>query len=289
MVAMASIVATVPGGSVPVMAHAHKQSGTVYRPLKAYRGLGTWVDIYNPGMWRHPERKVRAMHRHGVRTIYIETGNYKIRRRLFKPDVLARYLAAAHSLNMRVVAWFVPSLADVRRDLRRSLAAIRFRAAHQRFDGFSMDIESTVVRSITRRNHQLRRLSRKLRRHIARRRTLGAIVPNPADQTFWPRFPYRRIANRYDVFLPMGYWTNHHSGYRSVYRMISGDVNIIRFESGHPREPVHVIGGIANAATRREVRAMIDSGRAHGILGGGLYDFPLTRAEQWRQLRRLNR
>jgi hypothetical protein len=228
------------------------------------------------------------MHRHGVRTIYIETSNYKLKRRLFNRRKLGLYLHAAHRRGMNVVAWYVPSFAHLHTDLRRSLAAIRFRYGGQSFDGFAMDIEATTVRRITTRNHRLRTLSRRLRAHVGTHMALGAIVPNPATQIFWRRFPYRAVARRYDVFLPMSYWTYHYSGYATVYRMMAKNISIIRSATGRPHEPVHLIGGIANLATHREVRAMVDAGLDHGAAGGSLYDFPLTKRHQWRQMNRLN-
>jgi hypothetical protein len=111
------------------------------RPRTAYAGLGTWLDIYATPAWREPEREVAAMARDGVRTLYLQTGNYGQRVDLVRRRALGRFLDAAHAAGLRVVAWYLPSFADPAQDARRALAAIRFRsAAGERFDSLALDI-----------------------------------------------------------------------------------------------------------------------------------------------------
>src|SRR5947207_415637 len=148
--------------------------------LAAYRGLGTWVDLYDPRSWAAPETAVDAMAQHGVRTLFLETGNYSHASRVYKPDYAARFIEAAHANGMRVVAWYLPDFAHPRHDFLRSLGAIRFRAPDgERFDSFSLDIESSVVQNVQLRNARMLDLSRRLRSAVGRSYPLGAIIPPP--------------------------------------------------------------------------------------------------------------
>jgi hypothetical protein len=83
----------------------------------------------------------------GVQTLFLETGDYRQRTNLVRPQALGRFLDAAHVHRPQVVAWYLPSLADPRRDLRGSLAAIRYQSpSGERFDSFALDIEASVVK-----------------------------------------------------------------------------------------------------------------------------------------------
>src|SRR4029450_5857672 len=73
--------------------------------LNAYRGLATWVDMYDRALWRGPEAIVAGMRAHGVRPRFRGTGNWRIDRKVYKPAVVARYVDAAHREGMKVVAW----------------------------------------------------------------------------------------------------------------------------------------------------------------------------------------
>src|SRR5919106_1988121 len=147
--------------------------------LEAYRGLGAWIDIYDGGTWRHPGRAVRGLHRRGVRTIFLQTTNYGSRGPIRYPGLTARFLRAAHRLGLHVVGWYVPDFVHPRRDLRRSLAAIRFRSrGGHGFDSFALDIEANILPP-GRRTRRLLRLSRAIRRAAGRRYPLRAITPSP--------------------------------------------------------------------------------------------------------------
>jgi hypothetical protein len=263
------------------------------RDLSAYEGLATWVDVYDAGVWANPERAVATMARQGVRTLFLETGNDSRRTDVFRPDRVSRFLVAAHLNGLRVVAWYVPSFARPARDLRRSLAAIRFRTAGgEAFDSFALDIEGRVVRSPSLRSARAVRLARELRAE-APYLALGAIVPSPRGMqllpSYWPGFPFAALARSLDVFLPMGYFT-----YRPRYPGGSGaytraNIDLLREATGDPGLPVHAIGGLAHAATPKQVRAFEQAARAGGAIGASLYDFAGTGVRQWPELRAANR
>src|SRR5437588_261841 len=119
--------------------------------LGAYQGLGTWVDIFGKS-WADPEAAVAAMGSRGVSTLFLETSNYSQPVDVVRPALTARFIEAAHAEGLQVVAWYLPSMASPARDLRRSLAAMRFTTPDgQGFDSFALDLEASVVRKVWQR------------------------------------------------------------------------------------------------------------------------------------------
>ncbi len=261
-----------------------RTSERVAADLDIYGGLGTWIDVYGP--WKHIRSHVRKMQSNGVRTLYLETSSYKQPRAILHPDAVGRYIEAAHAAGIEVVAWYNPSFRRLRRDWRRVQRAILFRSPQgQRFDSFALDIEATVVPDIDRRNRRMLRLSDWIRGLVGPSYTLGAIIPDPTGSTYWLGFPYKRVDRRYDVWLPMSYFTYRAKGYHGVYRFVSANIRAIRRLTGDPRAPIHVIGGIAGVGSTREVRAFLRAtGRAEAF-GASLYDFPLTTKTEWMSLK----
>lgn len=263
---------------------AARSAHTAAWRLGPYRGLGSWIDMFDPWVWERPEVAVQGMKEKGVRTIYLETSNYKKKSAIFKPQKVARFIVAAHASNMKVIAWYVPGFDNVRRDYRRTMAAINFTTEDgQTFDGFAMDIEATVVRDISERNARLDRLNRKVRSAIGSAPVLGAITPE-AGALYWPYFPYRAVDTYYDVFLPMGYYTYRVNGKAAVRRFTARQVKTIRSATGNSSQPVHAIGGIAGIGSPREVAGFVEGAMNNAVIGGSLYDFPITKAKEWEKL-----
>jgi hypothetical protein len=256
----------------------------------AYAGLGTWLDIYATPSWAHPEREVAAMARVGVRTLYLQTGNYEQSVDLVRPRALGRFVDAAHAAGMRVVAWYLPSFANPVQDSRRALAAIRFRSARgERFDSFALDIEASFVKPVSLRNQRLLRLSARIRAASGPRYALGAIIPSAVGMRrhprYWPRFPYRSLDRYYDVFLPMAYATDAHvRGSAATYSYNAADVAAIRTHTRDPRVPIHLIGGLSNAMGAGETAGFMRAVAACALLGYSLYAFPGTRPSAWTAL-----
>lgn len=259
--------------------------------LAPYRGFGTWVDIYDTGVWNDPEAAVSAIAARGVQTIYLETANYRQRRAIVRSKLVGRFLEAAHASGMRVVAWYLPGFLDPSKDVARSLAAIRFETTGgQTFDGFALDIESEAVKSPTRRTARLLRVARELRAAVGPEYRLGAIIPSPRglelSPTAWPGFPYQGLAERFDVFLPMVYFTYRTNGRRETRAYVSESIAVLRRETD-PDVRIHLIGGVADSATLGEVRGFADAVCGDHLLGASLYDFATTSARHWAPLRRL--
>lgn len=249
-----------------------------------YEHLGTWVDMYNPEVWDNPEMAVTRMAERGVSTLYLETSNWQKQNAIYRPTSMKRFIVAAHSAGIGVVAWYVPSFANLKKDFNRSMKAIRFRTDDgQRFDSFALDIEATNVADISRRNARMERLSRMIRDQVGPDYLMGGITPD-VQSVYWPSFPYTTVARYFDVLMPMGYFTYRVNGMRAAERYTKANVKQIRERVGDPALPVHPIGGIAGVASAREVRGYVNGAQDTGAIGGSFYDFPITDARTWDEL-----
>jgi hypothetical protein len=258
--------------------------GSAAADLSAYRGLGTWVDVYDRASWRNPERAVERLRERGVTTLYLETSSYRRAVDVERPDRVARFLDAAHAAGVRVVAWYLPSFANLRRDLRRSLAAVFFRSpSGARFDSFALDIEASVVKSVPLRNTRLLELSAGIRAAAGADYPLGAIIPAPYAMEllprYWPGFPFRELAGTYDAFLPMAYFSYRTRDRAGAAHYVGRSIEIIREQVGDV--PVHAIGGIANRIRLGQVRGFVAAACGEDAVGLSLYDFETMRPGWW--------
>jgi len=254
--------------------------------LSSFMGLGSWVDIYDHRSFADPEGTVAAMAAAGVRTLYLQTSNFRAPGALMYRERLGRFLDAAHARGMATVAWYVPALTDVTVDLNRVLAAVGFRSpTGVAFAAFGLDIEAREVADPAARNRRLLALSGRMRRRVGPDYPLAAIVFPPAQMEmfpdFWTGFPYRGLAETYDVFMPMGYWTFRVEGRGAAYHYTRRTIEILRTETGRPDVPIHAIGGIADDAEPAEVTGFVRAVREHGLIGASLYDFATSDARDW--------
>jgi hypothetical protein len=266
-------------------------------PVAAFRGVGTWVDIFDDAAWKNPETTVAKLRAEGVNTLYLQTTSYRFPGPIRYPEATSRFLDAAHANGMKVVAWYVPDFHKLARDLRWSLDAARFRSATgQRFDALGMDIEVTRVRDHADRSRRLVRLSRALRNNLGPGYPLGAIIPSVLVKTasggeiaagYWSNFPYRGIAPYYDAFLPMAYWTYRTNSQAGTRGFISRSIDLIRQRSGRPNVPIHVIGGIADLSGPAELRGFAEAIRQGRVAGASFYDAATSGPEEWAVLRAL--
>lgn len=275
------------GSSFRVEADAPETMGLLAADLSAYAGLGTWVDMFNAWPWDNPGKAAKAMAGRGVTTLYLETSNYRKANDLYRPTQMGKFLEAAHANGMKVVAWYVPGFSNMKRDKRRSKAAIDFRSPlGEAFDSFALDIEATAVRDISTRNARAVRLSEHLRDYVGNGYPMGAIVPE-AGALYWPSFPYSDINKSFDVFLPMAYYTYRVNGAAAVRSFTNNNVSTIRKATGDPDVPIHVIGGLGGVGTVREIKAFVNKLIDKGVSGGSFYDFPITKDREWEVLAKL--
>jgi len=259
--------------------------------IAAYRGLGTWVDMYDPRAWKNPAAAVKDMASHGVRTLYIETANYHnpAAATMFKPGAQARFIQECHARKIKVVAWYLPGFKDLDKDYKRTMAAIDFRTPDgQKFDSFALDIEDSHVKPASTRSARLKSLSARIRKAVGKDYPLGGIIPSPAgmriNSSYWPKFPYKDVAAVYDVIVAMGYYTYHGDGYAHAYNETRENVRIVREQTGRPTIPIHVIAGVGDKSSGSETTAFVRALRETGCLGGSMYDWSTTNAADWRPL-----
>jgi hypothetical protein len=257
--------------------------------LSAYSGLGTWIDIYRPQAWQAPAATAAGIAARGAGTLFLQTGNYRQRTDLVRPEGLAELIEAAHAQGLQVVAWYLPSFASPSRDLRRSLAAIRFRTPRgEGFDSFALDIEASVVKPAARRSARVLSLAAVLRAAVGPGYPLGAIIPSPRGMDlkpkYWPGFPYTGLARSFDVFMPMGYFTYRYKTASASGAYTAANVELLRARTGDDGLAVHAVGGLAGAATVAQVRAFATAAAQEGALGASLYDYATTKPAQWRAL-----
>ncbi len=289
----AAAVLAVPRGAVDVGRPGSGPGATGVASLDAYRGLGTWVDLYDTRAWADPAVAVRDMAGHGVRTLFIETANSSSTSGLVHPAELATFITEAHARHMFVVAWYLPNLRAGSVDLARITQAIDFLTPDgQRFDSFALDIESTAVKPVTLRNLGLGTLSKQVRDLVGPGYPLGAIIPSPvglrSKKGYWSGFPYATLATTYDVILPMHYYTFSDHDPAMAYTSTIANMRELRAQPGLATSPVHMIGGISGASSAAEVRQLVRGARETGCIGASMYGWTGTSAAAWRELASVN-
>ncbi|HEX2090140.1 MAG TPA: hypothetical protein VHI54_09495, partial [Actinomycetota bacterium] len=186
----------------------------------------------------------------------------------------------------------VPDFRNLKRDFRRSMAAIKFRTPNgQRFDSFALDIESFEVRDVAQRSARLLDLSARIRKAVGRDYPLGAIVISPVAThripSGWPGFPYRALANYYDVFLPMGYYSYRTDGATAAFNYTRDTLQLLREDTRNGRLPIHAIGGEAAYTDGAEAKAFVDAVKRFDAIGASLYDFDTSGPEDWAHIERV--
>ncbi len=255
--------------------------------LAAYRGLGTWVDVYDWSHYRGSKAvvgpsDVDRMADAGVQTLYLQTAKHDTPDLISEPELLLPIINRAKARGLRVVAWYLPTLEDLDNDLLRIEASVGLPV-----DGLAIDIEAHNVRDVRERNRRLIELSERVRAAWPDR-TIGAIVLPPVqlevvNEAYWPNFPYREIAPSYDVWLTMGYWTDRKasSSHREAYGYTSENIRRLRNNLGQPDALVHPVGGIADKTTLEDIDGYLRAVLESGSIGGSLYDWRTTSPRAW--------
>ena len=258
--------------------------------LSAFRGLGAWIDVYDFN--NDPSSivpMVRELASHGVKTLYLETARWKSKTDIQYPVSTGAALDEAKAQGMKVVAWYPPYFTDLAKDLRRSMAAVNFRSPEgNRFDAFGPDIEQLGVKNHAERNRRTIEYSRRLRAMTDM--PLAAIVYPPSQlersPRLWPNYPWKAFGEYYDIVMPMAYWTFRMSDPKAVATYTERNTALSRAWTG---KPVHIIGGLAEAANPAEIGAYVGATIESGSVGGSIYDVRTTTAAQWLELAALNR
>lgn len=269
--------------AAPAAVLLHRAAG-VAASTAPFFGMGTWVDVFDwaPSYAKGKPIKlgpgaVDAMADQGVQVLYIQTtrADYAGPGDIVDPAVLTQWLDRAQARGLLVVAWYLPTLTDVAADLRRLQATAGLRTV----DGIGVDIESKAVVNHDERSRRLVELSRLTRSALAGRPlsaiTLPNVVTDVLNPNYWPRFPWAEIRPYYDVWQPMGYWTNRQatSPYRNAELYTRENIDRMRAKLGDPNAVVHPIGGIGDATTPADIQGFLRAVRQTGSIGASLYDW----------------
>ena len=270
---------------VPVAAPALAAGGG------AFRGLGTWIDVYD---WTNAYTKdkptvgpddVDRMADAGVQTLYVQAARGDTVEDVAEVDRLQAIIDRARARGVAVVAWYLPYLTDLDADMRhlRAIAAMDV-------DALGVDIESKAVSDVDERNRRLVQLSAAMREVAGKLPVAGIVLPpvvlDVINTNYWPNFPWHDIAPSYDVWMPMGYWTNRTqaSGYRDAYRYTVENVARLREDLGLPDAVVHAAGGIGDKTTGDDIDGFVRAIADTGAVGGSIYDYHTTAAALWSRL-----
>ncbi|MDX6223821.1 MAG: hypothetical protein QOE64_197 [Frankiales bacterium] len=267
--------------------------------LTAYRGLGTWVDVYD---WTstytkgHPvitPATMDNMAKLGNVTLYIQVAKGGSKNpALIETDTLGKILTRAHANHMRAVAWYLPLFGDVADDYRHLKAAVDFRVGKERFDSVGVDVEwRNSVKDADERSRRLVSLSKQLRAYAPQLPLAGIVMPpvvtDEINRSFWPRFPWASLKSMYDVWQPMDYWTNRSSGskWRNAYTYTKANVDYLRKDLGDPKAAVHPVAGIGNECTDTDWKNYVKAVQDTTSLGGSSYDYATTKSSAYTYLR----
>ncbi len=280
------------------------------RTVDPYRGYGTWVDVFDFDPAYNTPTVVPSdlveMADLGVRTVFLQAARLDDRtpEGLVDPWLLTEMVLAAHREGVDVVGWYLPRFE--RGDNDRLIALAEFEVLGHRFDGVAVDIEwigpDRAGNPITDEDRSLRLTSMSNSVDVATGQLpLGAIVPPPVqteviNTSFWPGFPWTRIADVYDVWLPMSYWSfrSDSSGYGEGYTYHEESTRRLRENVGDPEALVHGIGGIGGLdgvddppdppeplASLAEIERFVVALDDTASIGGSIYDWntlePLVR------------
>jgi hypothetical protein len=258
-----------------------------------FGGLGTWTDIYDGRVYAAPEATAARITARGVKTVWAETSNYRVRADVMQPGPLGRFVEALHANGVRVVAWYLPGHVNHGLDIRRARAMLSFRTPNgEGFDGVALNIEGTKLRNVALRSQRAVDLTRRIRREAGDMPL--AIVPfNPRGlerrPTTWPRFPWAELAENADAFAPMAYTGGAYKGFDATYGYVTRAIRLLRTHTRNPDVAIHVAGGVADRMGRDELEgfaaAVADDGRTIGV---SLYDWETTPSSAWRVLAPLN-
>ncbi len=267
-----------------------------------FRGMGAWVDVFEwaPSYVKAPKTAVDLpptavdrMAAEGVQVLYLQATRFNnpTGGDIVDPDVLAQWLDRAKANGISVVAWYLPTLTDPAADLRRLKAVAKL----PNVAGIGVDIESTAVTDAAERSARMVELSKAVRAALPDRPLSGIVLP-PVDTDvvnlkYWPGFPWQQIRGIYDVWQPMGYWTNRttSSGYRNAERYTRENVERLRAHLGDPNAVVHPIGGIMNKATPADVTGYLKAVRDTGSVGASLYTWGTQKPETYALMRAARR
>jgi len=258
---------------------------------EVFQGLGTWIDVYDTALYRTPDAVGARLAARGVQTAWIETANDRSKVDVVDPAGLGDLVDALHGRGIRVVGWYLPGHDNQVRDLRRARALLSFRTPQGgAFDGVALDIESLRNKNVRQRTARALDLLTRLRAESGGTPLAAITYPPRAFErhlSWWPAFPWPRIAAQVDAVVPMLYTGGGFKGYDATYGYVARSLRLLRAAVGS-EIAVHATGGVANRMTADELRAFDDAVLDDGTVSGwSLYDLQTTTPAGWAAMARL--
>lgn len=258
---------------------------------EVFGGLGTWIDVYDTGLYRSPDAVANRLATRGVRTAWIETANDRSATDVVDPVGLGRFVDALHARGIAVVGWYLPGHDRHARDLRRVRAMLTFRTPQgAAFDGVALDIESLRDKNVKRRTTRMLDLLARLRAEAGATPVAAITYPPRALErhlSWWPAFPWPNVASQVDAIVPMLYTGGGFKGYDATYGYVARSLRLLRAAVG-TTIPFHAAGGVANRMTAEELRAFVDAVLDDGSSKGwSLYDLQTMTAAGWSAMARV--
>jgi len=260
-----------------------------------FNGLGAWVDVYDWSPSFSPSARwglddVDRIAAAGVQVLYLQSAKAMRPEDILDPDKFKSIVDRAHAKGMRVVSWYLPANLDPKSDVIKLVAPLKFGV-----DGIAMDIESTDQKDLAVRNNSLVLQSLFVRLFLPDVAMAAIVLPpvvtDVLNRNYWPNFPWTKIKGAYDVWMPMGYWTNRTtaSGWRDGEKYTNENIDRVRANLGDPAAPVHPVGGIGDKATIEEIDGFVRSAQSRGAIGGSMYDDRTSNPDQYTALQPLRR
>jgi len=260
---------------------------TVIAKHSVFSGLGAWIDVYDDLPVGPTIALLRAS---GVQTLYIETGGSWMTHAVAPRT--GSWLIAAHAAGIKVVGWYLPYFAHVDFDVSRIVTTARYTYAGQRLDGVGVDIEwKGSVRSNGIWNRNVVREMQLSRGALGPNYPLASIPPPPLQMRiapkYWHGFPWAQVARQSTDIMLMSYWSDR-VGCPKVriycaYEYTRYNVEITRQITGG-RVPIHIIGGIGNQISGRELAAFVRGARDAKADGASIYDIATMPRHFWSAL-----
>jgi hypothetical protein len=291
VVLAAALVVGVATDSNEGRAAAGGQSARAASP-EVFKGLGTWLDVYDTKLYRTPNLVASRLAARGVATAWIETANDRSKTDVVEAAGLARLVDALHARGIRVVGWYLPGHDNAGRDIRRARALLSFRTPQGgAFDGVALDIETLRVKDVAKRTARMLALLATLRSEGAGMPVAAITYPPRAFErhlSWWPGFPWAQIASQVDALVPMLYTGGGFEGYDATYGYVARSLRLLRAAVG-TGVPVHAAGGVANRMSAEELKAFTDAVLDDGtVTGWSLYDLQTSTPTGWAAMARLS-
>ena len=290
--ALAVVVAALVAGSAVESPGGRAAPARSAPSADVFRGLGTWVDVYDTTLYRTPNLVASRLAARGVTTAWIETANDRSKTDVVDPVGLGTLVDALHARGIEVVGWYLPGHDDHARDLRRARALLSFRTPQGgAFDGIALDVESLRNKNVKQRTARVLDLLTRLRAEAGGTPLAAITYPPRAFERhlgWWPSFPWPQIAAQVDALVPMLYTGGGFKGYDATYGYVARSLRLLRTAVGS-EIAVHAAGGVANRMTADELRAFDDAVLDDGTVSGwSLYDLQTTTPAGWAAVARLS-